>query len=263
MSMRIRAARFLLNIGIFLESLPVVVMKPDELVEFSRQNYSRPQVIESWSNEAHINSGLYENELDLLQDIGVKSGNLLILGVGGGREAIPLARMGFRVTGVDYVTKMVDRAIENAARAGISIEGQVQDISKLDVPANAFDVVWLSCVAYSCVPTRKRRIEMVQRIRKALKPGGYFLCQFHLEQGRNSSGRDEAARCWIAKSWLGNRTYEPGDILWARAEYLHTFASVDEVRSELEAGGFNVERFETKINPVRCGAVCSDHCRTQ
>ncbi|HUW09084.1 MAG TPA: class I SAM-dependent methyltransferase [Anaerolineae bacterium] len=44
----------------------------------------------------------------------------------------------------------------NAERHGLHIEGLVQEISQLAVPAARFDVVWLSAAMYSCVPTRKR-----------------------------------------------------------------------------------------------------------
>ena len=54
--------------------------------------------------------GLNDDEQKLLAELPEATGkNLLLLGVGGGREAIPLAGMGFRVTGVDYAAAMVER----------------------------------------------------------------------------------------------------------------------------------------------------------
>ncbi|MBN1543326.1 hypothetical protein JW992_14390 [candidate division KSB1 bacterium] len=41
MSIRIKTGRFLLRLGAFISSLPVAVMKADDLIEFSRQTYSR------------------------------------------------------------------------------------------------------------------------------------------------------------------------------------------------------------------------------
>ena len=39
---------------------------------------------------------------------------------------------------------------------------------------------------------------------------------------------------------LGNRTYEPGDVLWGNVEFIHGFQSEDELRAEFAAGGFRV-----------------------
>ena len=144
MNLRIRLAFFLLHLGDFIKSLPILVMKPDDLVEFSRQTYAKPQSVESWAEQNLVDSGLGDAEQELLAALPFKTGKLLLLGVGGGREAIPLARIGFQVTGVDYVPALVERAIENAAQRGVVIEGLVQDISRLEVPAGAYDVVWIS-----------------------------------------------------------------------------------------------------------------------
>ncbi len=128
MSVRVSLARVLLLLGAFVQSLPVVVLTPDDLVEFSRQSYAKTGNVESWAEDELVDSGLSADELDLLAAAPATTGDLLLLGVGGGREAITLARMGFRVTGVDYVSAMVNRARENAARRGVSMVGLVQEI---------------------------------------------------------------------------------------------------------------------------------------
>ena len=154
--MRVKFGRFLLRLSSFFSSLPVVVMKPDDLIEFSRQSYNTKEDVESWAVDDLVDSGLAPDELDLLSDLPQKTGKLLLLGVGGGRDAIALAKLGFNVTGVDYVPEMVEHAVENARKRGVQIEGMVQEISKLDVPKGIFDVVWISRSMYSCIPTRAR-----------------------------------------------------------------------------------------------------------
>ncbi|NIV37995.1 MAG: methyltransferase domain-containing protein, partial [Anaerolineae bacterium] len=201
-------------------------------------------------------SGLSEDELDLLAALPNTTGDLLLLGVGGGREAIALARMGFHVTGVDYVAAMVDRARENAARRGVSIEGLVQEISRLEVQEGAYDVVWISRSMYSCVPTRARRVEMVRRIARALRPGGYFLCQFYWDPRFRSTGMGELLRRVVAACTLGNLAHEAGDMLWGKIEFIHAFASEETIVSELEGGGLSVVSLQTDQASIRGGAVC-------
>ena len=256
MSLRIRLARFLLRLSAFIQSLPVMVMNSDELVEFSRQSYAKPHQVAGWAEDSLVDSGLTPDELDLLKDLPKTSGELLLLGVGGGREAIPLGNLGFHVTGVDYVSKMVSRAMENTARRGIQIKGLVQEVSQLDVPAESFDVVWISRAMYSCVPTRERRVEMVRRIVRAMKPGGYFLCQYQRGGSAVHLRRMDFIRRMLAKLVGGNTHYEPGDVLWLNVEFVHIFASDDDLCAEIEAGGLKVLRIQKDINPNRGGAVC-------
>jgi SAM-dependent methyltransferase len=263
MRLRISISHFLIQLGAFIQSLPVLVMRPDDLVEFSRQSYAKPHDVEAWAEDAIVDSGLGTDELDLLKAVPDTTGDLLLLGVGGGREAIPLAKMGFQVTGVDYVAAMVERAKENATRRGVRIEGLVQEISRLKVPSNYYNVVWLSRSMYSCVPTRARRVEMVQRISRALKPGGFFICQFHWNPRFHLTWRGRLVRRLIAASTLGNTAYEEGDILWANVEFLHTFNSEDKLRSELEDGGLTVMRIQANLNSIRGGVICKKKIREQ
>jgi SAM-dependent methyltransferase len=256
MHSRISFSRFLIKLGAFVQSLPVLVMRPDDLVEFSRQSYSKPDDVEGWAEDALVDSGLGADELDLLTAMPDTTGNLLLLGVGGGREAITLSKMGFRVTGVDFVSAMVERAKQNTARRGVWFEGLVQEISNLDVPINSYDVVWLSRSMYSCVPTRARRVEMVRRIDRSLKPGGFFLCQFHWDPKYHLTWKGRLVRRLIAACTLGNTAYDEGDILWGNIEFLHIFNSEAEIRSELEDGGLSVLRIQTNPNSIRGGVVC-------
>jgi hypothetical protein len=94
---------------------------------------------------------------------------------------------------------------------------------------------------------------MVHRIAKTLKPGGFFICQFHRDVRFNPSKKGLFIRRLIAILCFGNWEYEPGDTLWGNIEFLHAFSSEDEVRSELEEGGLQVLKFHTGKNPVSIG----------
>lgn len=253
---RIKFARFLLQLGSFIRFLPVLIMRPDDLLEFSRQKYAESHDIESWAEEAFVDSGLRSDELDLLMASREPPGNLLLLGLGGGRDAIALAKMGFRVTGVDYIPALVDWAKRNAARHGITIEGLVQEISRIDVPSEAYDVVWLTTEMYSCVPTRVRRVEMVRRVARSLKPGGFFLFQFHRYTQPRISKRGINLHRLIATFTMGNMGYQEGDMLWGNAEFIHAFLSQEELSSELEDGGLSVVQIQMDALSARGGVIC-------
>lgn len=256
MSIRISLAKLLLKLGAFIKSLPVVIMKPDDLIAFSRNTYAKPVFVERFSEDSLLQTGLSQTELKAIEAIPIKSGNLLLLGVGGGREAIPFTRMGFCVTGVDFIPEMVDRAIENAIRHGVEIQGLVQELSQLDLPEAHFDMVWMSRSMYSSVPTRKRRVDMVHRISRALKPGGAFICQFHHDPNLSSTKNVVLMRRIIAYCVLGNLEYEAGDTLWGNVEFLHAFSSQAELQSEIEDGGLSVVKFLSKNSSPSGCAIC-------
>jgi SAM-dependent methyltransferase len=222
-----------------IESLSLMAMRPDDQLEFSRETYARPHNVAAWGSDDFTQGGLDPDEQKLLDKLPFKRGRLLLLCVGGGREAIPLAQAGFSVTGVDFVPEMVEQARTNAEKAGVRFDGLVQEISRLDLPGESYDVVWLSAAMYSCVPTGQRRIAMLERIHHALRPGGFFLCQFHCG-GEPLSPRRERLKRGFALLTLGNFTYEPGDTLWGNSEFLHCFQSERELRAEFNEGGFGV-----------------------
>jgi len=255
MGLRITLARFLIRFGRFIQSLALMVMRPDDLVEFSRQTYAKKDHVESWSSEEIIEAGLDTDEVALLDKIPLKDGRLLLLDIGGGREAIYLAKQGFDVTGVDFSEDMVKSAHENAQKRGVTISGLVQEISHIDVPDNSYDIVWLSSAMYSSIPTRKRRLLMLERISKALKPEGYFVCQFHWDPRVNVSLKGEFIRRVVSFLTIGNLRYEKGDMLWHNLEFIHAFSSEQDLRSEFEEAHFNVEHVQIPEDHMRGGAV--------
>jgi tellurite methyltransferase len=61
-----------------------------------------------------------------------KSGKVLDLGSGEGRDDIFMAKNGFDVTGVDISETGVKRMLETAKEMGVNVKGLVQDISKFE-----------------------------------------------------------------------------------------------------------------------------------
>ena len=151
---RIAIANGMIRLGRFLQSMAISVMRPDDLTEFSRRSYADNSQVDDWGRREFIDLGLDAAEKSFLSRLPCPSGKLLLLGVGGGREARVLARHGYDVTGVDFIPAMVERARENAREQGLDMAGVVQDLSRLDLPADTFSVAWFSPRMYSLVPTR-------------------------------------------------------------------------------------------------------------
>ncbi len=99
-------------------------------------------------------------------------GDALDLACGEGRNALWLARRGWRVTAVDFSAVAVDRA-RRLADPGPAITWQVADV--LTAPYPEVDLVVL---AYLQLPPDQRRT-VVRRAWECLRPGGTFLLVAH------------------------------------------------------------------------------------
>jgi SAM-dependent methyltransferase len=253
---RFAAGRLLVRLGRFIQSLALMVMKPRDLLDFTRSAYSTPESIAGWAEDSLVDAGLAADEASLLDKVPVRGGELLLLGIGGGREALPLGSMGFHVTGVEIVPELAARAEENARHRGQSIKVLVQDMCRLDLPESTYDLAWLtSGGCYSSIPTRGLRVDVLGRIRRSLKPGGCFICQFLISGDQEFRRGAESLRRLFSRLTLGNLSYEPGDRLLNGLEFAHYFSGADEVRSELEAGGFQVLHLSPPATGSLGGAV--------
>ena len=233
-----------------------MIMRVNDLIAFSRQAYTKPGAAEIWGEDKLINAGLTPDEIDLLNRIPPSTnGRLLLLGVGGGREAVALGHKGFDVTGVDFAKKMVAKAKENCVRRNIRFTGLVQEISEIDVPTSSFDVVWLGEGMYSTIPTAHRRVAMLQRIRSTIKNDGYCICQFFWRRGRGFTHMVERLRKIFGILSLGNIQYQDGDILWKDIEFIHEFSNERNLREEFKQGGFKVEYFHISSQFMRGGSI--------
>lgn len=245
MKTRIHIGRFLIRLGNFISSLAVVVMRPKQLIEFSRASYADPGQLASFCDDPVVGRGLNEREKSILSAIPLQSGSVLVLGSGGGREAVALAKDGFSVTAVDYLPAMIEATVANAKKAGVKVFGSVQEISCLEMPAGSFDLAWLSAGMYSCVPTRRLRVKMLRRVAAALKPGGHFAAQMIWRERPASVHKAGMLRRIFAWLTLGNVHHEPGDRVWNDREFMHVFSDSSVVKAEVEDGGFDLIQMQT------------------
>ena len=108
---------------------------------------------------------------------------------------------------------------------------------------------------YSAVFTRARRVEMLRRISRALRPGGILVVSFHWDPRARRGARAVAARRLVAWLTLGNTGYENGDILFGTLEFRHAFGAEQDLRAEFAAGGFEVLHLTVFDGMMRGGAV--------
>ncbi len=99
--------------------------------------------------------------------------SLLDLGCGPGLYCARLDRLGYRVTGVDCSQRSISYAREVAAANQQAIEYLYQDYLTLDLHGR-FDGAIMIYYDLGVLPDAKRD-SLLQRVHRALKPGGYFI----------------------------------------------------------------------------------------
>src|SRR3954471_6500181 len=125
----------------------------------------------------------------------------LDVGCGGGLLAEEVARLGFRVTGVDPSAPSLETAREHARAAELDIEYREGVGEALPVADAAFDLVYCCDVLEHVddVPA------VLREIRRALKPGGLFVY--------DTINRNPLSKLFVIKllqEWDFTRVVEPG-----------------------------------------------------
>jgi ubiquinone/menaquinone biosynthesis C-methylase UbiE len=102
--------------------------------------------------------------------------SILDAGCGAGRLAIPLARAGHRVLGIDYHESSLSSAADAARSAGVTIElrrGELlESLRRLD--DSTFDAALCMEVLYTCVD----RDRILAELCRVVRPGGHLLASF-------------------------------------------------------------------------------------
>ncbi|OBB63678.1 class I SAM-dependent methyltransferase [Mycobacterium sp. 852014-50255_SCH5639931] len=103
--------------------------------------------------------------------LGAIKGEVLDPGTGPGHHAIYYASKGYAATGIDGSEAALERARENARRAGVSVNFELADATKLEGMEGRFDTV-VDCAFYHTFSTDPElQRSYVQALHRATKPG--------------------------------------------------------------------------------------------
>lgn len=138
---------------------------------------------EDYDSDYTENEALFgEKESPLLAqcaDLIPDGARILDLGVGQGRNALPLARRGCEVTGLDTSQVAIDTVNRLAAEENLPVEGILQDFRTYE-PPRSFDAV----LCFGLIQTLDLQgcASLVERLHHWTRPGGaMFLTAWHME----------------------------------------------------------------------------------
>jgi 2-polyprenyl-3-methyl-5-hydroxy-6-metoxy-1,4-benzoquinol methylase len=147
-------------------------------------------------------------------------GRALDIACGEGRNAIWLAKLGWKVTAVDFSDVAIERSRRLATEQRVEVDWINNDVTHCDLAAAAFQLV---LIAYLQVPPDEFHT-VLERAARWLAPGGTLFMVGH-------------ARRNLSEGVGGPR--QP-DVLW----------EPEELRQELLAAGLTVRRCEHVRRPV-------------
>lgn len=122
-----------------------------------------------------------------------KGSKILDLGCGQGRISTPLALLGYRVTGLDGSQAMIEAAKQRTRAAGVEVRLIHSDMQNFD-SVDEYDAVINIGTAFGYVQNEAEDIDIMNRIYKALKPGGLFV--------QETENRDFRISRHIGKTWV-------------------------------------------------------------
>ena len=114
--------------------------------------------------------------------VGAIKGEVLDPGTGPGHHAIYYASKGYSATGIDGSEAAIERARDNARKAGVTVDFQLADATKLEGLDGRFDTV-VDCAFYHTFSTEPElQRSYAQALHRATKPGAR-LYMFEFGEG--------------------------------------------------------------------------------
>jgi ubiquinone/menaquinone biosynthesis C-methylase UbiE len=107
-----------------------------------------------------------------------KSAQILDLACGWGRHAVPLAKQGYQVTGIDFSPYLIGRARKYAKEEGVRVQFLRKDMRKLAF-RHGFDAVICMFGSFGYFASDADHEQVIKGVNRALKRNGQFLIDLY------------------------------------------------------------------------------------
>jgi SAM-dependent methyltransferase len=150
--------------------------------------------------------GDLDDDIRMYEQFAARCGSpILEMGCGTGRVLLPLARQGYRITGVDASAEMLERARVKIASEALSdcVTLVQQEMRELELEER-FNMAFAALNSFAHLHTTDDQLAALAQIRQHLNPGGLvILDMFNPDLGRLLDARGQLA---LAKVMTGHDT---------------------------------------------------------
>ena len=182
-----------------------------------------------------------ENLVSLVESGKLKTGRVLDIGCGNGRNSVYLAKKGFCIDGIDFSTSSIEWARELASKENVEVNFINGSFFDSNFEQNTYDFIYDGGCLHHIKP--HRRDQYLRKISEILKKDGYFgLTCFNLKGGANISDYD-VYRDFSMKGGLGFSE----DKLKAVLEQHFTICEIREMKEITDGSLFGKEFLWTVI----------------
>lgn len=101
--------------------------------------------------------------------------SILDLGCGYGRHAIPFAKIGYSVVGVDYSKALLSEAEKKSKKEKVHIKFLKQDFKNLQIQNIKFDLAICLFTTFGYFHTLSEHRKFLRKVRQHLKPSGLLI----------------------------------------------------------------------------------------
>lgn len=160
--------------------------------------------------------------------------SVLDVGCGYGRIALPLARAGYGVSGIDVSPNLLDRARSAGEHDHLSVDFTLGSMTDLPYEDARFDVALCLWSAFHELLEEDEQVETLRELRRVLRPGGFALVEGPLYEQPTS-----------AEIAAGDRRGPDHRIAWLHIEgFLNPHYQHDEKSYARLCAAAGIERFE-------------------
>ena len=198
---------------------------------------------EFYADRTNLESGLIVWEREAIEAMFPKSGRIIVVGAGAGREVFALARMGYQVDGFDCSASLIQEGQCYAQNNDIKARLRYCEPDGWPDVDGTYDAALIGLGAYAHIPQRDARVQFLKRAHALLKPQSPIMLSFGVRDAKARKLRIAYAVARVLR-WLqpGAAPSEFGDEL--AAAYSHLFTEV-EIEHELRSADFALSYYST------------------